>query len=506
MLWLPRAAWAQPRLPAAPFGLGVASGLAGPGRLVLWTRLLQPDGEALPAALGDITVRWEWADDADFRAVRRQGTVMAPAALAHSVHVELDGLPAGRTGHYRFAVGGAGQDWVSPVGHARTLPDRDAPLDRLRLAWASCQRWDHGHFAAWRHVADAQPDLVVFVGDYVYETPSHPRAVRSHDLGWCLTLDDYRRRYALYRSDPQLQAAHAAAPWVMTWDDHELQNDYAGHQPGDGGPPVADFAARRAAAYQAYYEHQPLPADAWASALQGPLRVHGHLPLGRLGSLTWLDTRQYRDPQVCTPGGRRASGTVDPDRCSRWHDPARSLLGTAQEAWLDRTLARAGGAGWQLIAQATLFGRRDLRQGPGERFWNDGWDGYPEARRRFCDTLRRHATPNPVLLGGDVHEHWVGHVVDDADSGRAEPLGVEFCGTSISARSNSVDRVAERLAENPHFVWADAEHRGYGLLDLRPDGLQAQLMAVDQPEHAGSAQTVLARFHVGTGQRRLERG
>ncbi|MFO1243792.1 MAG: alkaline phosphatase D family protein [Ramlibacter sp.] len=505
-LWLPRSAWSQLRAEADPFRLGVASGSPEADSVVLWTRLLL-NGTArrpLPEA-GAVTVQWEVAHDEAFVRPVRRGQAQALPELAHAVHVEVPGLAPDRVYFYRFMSG----DAVSPVGRTRTLPAPDAPTQRLRLAHASCQRWEHGFYSAWRHMRADAPDFVLFLGDYIYEYPNAVGAVRSPGGGWTVTLDDYRRRHALHKSDADLQAMHAACPWFVTWDDHEVQNDYAGLTPGDGGPAVADFAARRAAAYQAFYEHMPLRASVLTRALQGlatgaELRLYGQARLGQLATLYLLDARQYKDAPVCTPAGKGASGYLDPAQCAVWDDPRRSMLGTAQEAWLAGALAR-GSQGWNLIGQQSLFGMRDARPGPQRYLWNDGWDGYGAARTRLTDTLQKHRVANPVLVGGDVHENWVGHVKADYSSPSSATVGVEFCGTSITSRaSGGNDKLAARLAENPHFVLAESEHRGYGLLDLTPAQLTASLRVVDDVTRPDAAASTLARFAVRAGRPRLE--
>lgn len=498
--WLPRSAWSQPRIAEDPFGLGVASGSPHSDSVVLWTRLLVP---ALAAEA--VTVRWEVAQDEAFRQIVARGQAQALPELGHAVHVEAGGLLPGRWYHYRFMVGA----WTSRTGRTRTLPaPQDTPA-RLRLAFASCQRWEHGWFSAWRHLRAEEPDAVLFLGDYIYEYPSAGGAVRFTDGEWATTLPQYRARYALYRSDPDLQAMHAACPWFATWDDHEVQNDYAGRERGDAGPWLADFAGRRAAAYQAFYEHMPLRAAALTQAFAGlqrgdDLRVYGQARFGRLLQLNLLDGRQYRDLQACQRVGRYGSNYVDPAACPPWNDPGRSMLGAAQEAWLDDQLA-AGGATWNVLGQATLFGQRDLRPGPGQRLWNDGWDGYPAARSRLLASLQRHRVANPVLLGGDVHENWVGQV--KADYGRADSadLGVEFCGTSITSRAGETQPVAERLAENPHFLHADGSARGYGLADFSPDRLEVALRVVDDVTRPDAAVATQARFVVRAGERKVVR-
>ncbi|MDQ6881024.1 MAG: alkaline phosphatase D family protein, partial [Pseudomonadota bacterium] len=382
--------WSGSQGPARdPFALGVASGSPAADSVVLWTRLMAESGVARldPAP---VAVRWEVAHDEQFSQLMRRGEAQALPELAHSVHVEVPGLESDRWYFYRFIAGGV----ASPVGRTRTLPAADAVVGKLRLAYASCQRWEHGYFSAYRHMREENLDAVLFLGDYIYEYPGAARPVRMPTGGWVLTLDDYRRRYALHQADADLQAMHAACPWIVTWDDHEVQNDYAGLQAGDSGPAVADFRARRAAAYQAFYEHMPVRATALTQALAGlapgaEMRVYSQYRFGRLATVRLLDTRQYRDPQACTPGGKLGSGFVDPLACPAWEDPARTMLGAAQERWLDQSLSVAD-AGWSIIAQQTLFGARDLQPAAGRSFWNDGWDGYAVARSRLTRSLERY--------------------------------------------------------------------------------------------------------------------
>lgn len=505
-LWLPRSAWSRaPALAQDPFVLGVASGAPAPDGVVLWTRLLFAEPQTR-----EFTLRWEVAHDEAFTRIARSGQVQAVPALGHAVHAEVQGLESDRWYFYRFLLGEA----RSPVGRTRTAPAPGAEVARLRVAYASCQRWEHGYYAAWRHLRADTPDLVLFLGDYIYEYPGASNAVRPVKGGWVLTLDDYRARYALHRSDADLQAMHAACPWLLTWDDHEVQNDYAALHEGTGVPllgTAADFAARRAAAYQAWYEHMPVRASLLTRGLAGlaqgaEMRVYQQLAWGRLAALHLVDGRQYRDRQPCLKDGKPGSSLVDPARCAEWADPSRSYLGAAQEQWLEQALARSGGR-WNVIGQQTLFGTRDARPGSGQRLWNDGWDGYAGARRRLTDALQRQRVSNAVLLGGDVHENWVGHVKADYEQAGSATVGVEFCGTSISSRSSAtaVEKTPERLAENPHFVFGDAEHRGYGLADFTPGRLRTTLRAVEDATRADSAAFTLATFEVGEGRARIER-
>lgn len=511
--WLPRSAWSQPLFQHDPFSLGVASGAPTEHSVVLWTRLMDAQGRPLGASAGDVTVRWEVADDARFTRIVRAGQGSAVPALAHALHVEVAGLDADRWYHYRFMVG----DALSPVGRTRTLPAPHAPAQRLRLAYASCQRWEHGYFSAWRHMQGENLDLVLFLGDYIYEYPGAARAVRQPGGGWVLNLDDYRQRYALYKADLDLQGMHAQCPWLLTWDDHEVQNDYAGALPGDSGPPVGDFLARRAAAYQAWYEHMPVPASmltqALAQGLSGAeMRIYGTVRFGRLADLHLLDCRQYRDAQVCNPGGKGGSSMVDPAHCPEWNDPRRSLLGAAQERWLQDEWARATQGQrqpevgrWTVLGQSTLLGPRDVRPGRGQRLWNDAWDGYGAARARLVAALQQHRVANPVVLGGDVHENWVGHVLADYQRPESARVGVEFCGTSITSRSSGHEKIAGWLAENPHFVFADAQRKGYGVVELTPQKLLTTLRAVDDVTRPDTRIETLAQFEVTAGHPELHR-
>ena len=506
-LWLPRSAWSQLRLPDNPFTLGVASGSPGHDSVVLWTRLHLPGGpgSGLPGAA--VTVQWEIAHDEGFARIAARGQAQALPELAHAVHVEAGGLAPDRWYFYRFLAGAA----VSAVGRTRTLPEPAAPAARLRLGYASCQRWEHGYFAAWRHLAAEQLDAVLFLGDYIYEYPNAQNAVRIPAGGWVQTLADYRARYALHKGEAELQAAHAACPWLVTWDDHEVQNDYAGLAPGNAGPAVADFAARRAAAYQAFYEHMPLRSGVLTQALAGlprgaEMRIYGSQRFGRLAALYLLDDRQYRDAQACTPAGRHGSATVDVQACAAWTDPQRTLLGAAQERWVEQAFLHTGdGAAWNVVGQQSLFGQRRMRAGPGRVHWNDGWDGYGPARQRFIAALQRQRVANPVLLGGDVHENWVGHVKEDYDRPDSPSIGTEFCGTSITSRAAADSRLGERLAENPHFVFADAHRRGYGVAEFTPGRLAVALRAVDDVTRRDAGIETLARFTVQAGRAVVER-
>ena len=530
-LWLPRSAWSQPKVQSNPFMLGVASGSPTHDSVVLWTRLLDSGGltALLSPKMGSasVTVRWEIAQDEQFSRIVQSGQSQAVAALAHSVHVEVPNLQPDRWYFYRFMVG----DAISPVGKTRTFPAPGTPAARLRMAYASCQRWESGYFSAYRHMQAENLDAVLFLGDYIYEYPGAPNGIRlpnmTPSLGFVLTLADYRARYATYKTDTDLQAMHAACPWLVTWDDHEVQNDYAGLSAGDGG--IADvfskpknFAKRRAAAYQAFYEHMPIRAASLMKSFKGmvdhasnaEMRIYNRVDFGNLATFYMLDARQYKDAMVCTKDDKAGSSWVNPDKCAVWNDPARTLLGAQQEQWLYNEFGKATQSAksnqtWNVVAQQSLFGQRDGKPGPDQSLWNDGWDGYSAARSRMTDALQKNAVRNAVFLGGDVHENWVGHIKADysqtAVAQNAPNVGVEFCGTSLTSRAHGVAKVAERLAENPHFVFADAKMRGYGVVEFTPKQLTTTLRVSDDVTRKDSGIATLAQFAVTAGRAVVEK-
>jgi alkaline phosphatase D len=492
-LW-PHAARGASPLVDDPFTLGVASGEPVCDGFVIWTRLApRPlEGGGMPDTA--VPVLWEVALDDQFRSVVRRGEMLAQPAWGHSVHVGVDGLAPGRTYWYRFRAGGA----QSPAGRALTAPASGAPLGRLRFAYASCQHYEHGHYAAYRHLAADAPDLVLHLGDYIYESRSAD-PVRRHEAGEPYTLAEYRNRYARYKLDADLQAAHAAAPWIVTWDDHEVDNDYAGVHDQDGSPPEV-FARRCAAAYQAYWEHMPLrPA---ARPAGGRMRLYRRRAFGDLLAVHVLDTRQHRDDQACAPPGRRGGALVRD--CAALSDPARSLLGAAQERWLARSL-RAGGARWNVLAQSLMFAPLDQALGPGRAAWTDGWDGYRAARARLLEQLRDGAVANPVIVSGDIHSFWANEVHADPADPRSPVMASEFVGTSISSRGVDHAQFAQLLPENPHVRYFESRYRGYALAEFRADALEVALRAVDDARDPRSGVRTLARFRMEAGRPGLVR-
>ena len=370
-----RSAGSAARFSGYPFQLGVASGDPSPDGFVIWTRLVtkpfEPGGGVAPAA---VEVDWQVAEDEAMTRVVRRGVVDASAERAHAVHVEVEGLQPDRRYWYRFKAGGE----ISPTGRARTFPRADAQPERLTFAFASCQKYEVGHFTAYEHMVREDFDLIVFLGDYIYENVDAADAVRPHGLPETLTLDEYRRRYAVYKTDPALQAAHAMAPWIATWDDHEVSNDYAGAVPDNPQPGDPDrFLRRRAAAYRAYYEHMPLRRAARPSG--SDLRLYRRLDYCRLARFHVLDTRQYRTDQPAGPRLQPAGGKLE--------DPSGTILGTEQRQWLFDGLDRSP-ANWNVIAQQVLMARVDRMPGPEVIVDVDKWAGYEFERRRLLRHIR----------------------------------------------------------------------------------------------------------------------
>ncbi len=466
------------------FALGVASGHPHPKGMVLWTRL---SGPALP---DQVAVQWEVARDEAFSQVVARGSENAVVQEAHSVHAEPTGLESGRPYWYRFTALGQ----RSRSGLTRTAPAPDAPAT-LRYVVASCQRYDLGYYAAWKHVVRDAPDLVMFMGDYIYEYATSRDAIRPVEGSRVRTLAQYRARYATYKSDPALQAAHACAPWLVIWDDHEVDNDYAATTGQDLQP---DFAAQRDAAYQAWWEHMPVP-KAWAPKAGVEMRIYGRHTWGRLARIHCLDNRQYRDLQACPRPQRSGANIVRLSDCPDLLDPKRSLLGAAQERWLmegwDKERA------WNLVAQQTLMARFTWGKSPEEaRHWTDGWDGYAPSRQRLLQSLSQQRIGNAVVLGGDVHAHFVADLKLKFQNEKEAAVASEFCGTSITSPSMPQESVDARLALNPHLMYGRSDRRGYLRFELNDKLLTADLMSLDDVLDRDSGIRSAARFVVEPGR------
>ncbi|GII04555.1 alkaline phosphatase D family protein [Planobispora takensis] len=481
------------RLRTDPFTLGVACGDPGPGGFVIWTRLaprpLAEDGRGgMPAR--PFSVRWQiYADERGRRVVRRGETTAAPA-WGHSVHVEVDGLRADREYWYRFKAG----RHLSPMGRARTAPHRTSYGSGLTMAFASCAQYEHGYFTAYRRLAEEQPDLILHLGDYQYEHRAGGYvipggSVRLHDGPETETLADYRHRHALYKTDPDLQAAHAAAPWLVVWDDHDLDNNWAGAVPERPGVPQPHFRRRRRAAFRAYYENMPLRRR---SVPRGTgMQLYRRIRWGRLAAFHMLDTRQYRSDQACGDGYRD---------CPEAADPARSIIGGEQERWLLRGLRRSR-ARWDLIGQQVFFAQRDSDTGPAKITSQDAWDGYVASRRRITQGWLDAGVRNPVVLTGDVHAHWAGDLRLDYDDPAAQTVGAELVTSSISTGGDGGDSDPAThpfLAANPHLKFYNNQ-RGYVLTRIGRGLLSADFKVLPQVTRPGARAYTRARFLLEDG-------
>lgn len=450
------------------FPLGVASGDPLSDGFVIWTRII-PDPLALETPLtGSIDVDWEVAEDELFSRVVRRGRKRAVEAWAHSVHVEVAGLKPKHQYFYRFIADGQ----KSPTGMAKTAPTYMSSTDSVKFGVVTCQHFEQGFFNAYDDMNAMNPDFVLHMGDYIYEASWGPQVRRQTSVE-AMDLSDYRRLHAQYKLDPSLQEAHRRAPWLMIWDDHEVVNDYAGFNDEDYMPP-AEVRARRAAAYQAYYEHMPVRAR---SRPRGPdMHFHDRFQYGDLLSIALTDARQYRDDQACqTPedGGARAAN------CAALTDPTRSMLGMAQERDLLRGIGRTG-ATWEVLAQPTLFARLNQKDRDGNpASWTDGWDGYAPTRERVLDMVERRKPQNFVSLGGDMHSWWVGDLKPRFNDPNSPVIGSEFVTTSITAHSYAYGRFSRMLPDNPHIKFFDDRQRGHTFMEVTKDRWTATLRAMD---------------------------
>jgi alkaline phosphatase D len=475
-------------LPAYPFALGVASGDPSPDGVVLWTRLApRPLEEGGGMQAEPVEVAWTLAEDEALTKGVRRGTALASPALAHSVHVEAAGLDPDRPYWYRFEAAGA----RSPLGRTRTLPPPDSMPARLRLALASCQHWEQGLFTAYEHMVREDADLVLHVGDYIYEGAGQANRLRKHIGPECATLEGYRQRYGQYKSDPALQAMHAAAPWLVTTDDHEFDNNCAGAVSEEKNVPASVFLRRRAAAYQAYYEHMPLRRS---SLPVGPdMRLYRRLAWGRLADLHVLDTRQYRTDQPNGDGNKPPTPEL--------LDPKGTLLGEVQRGWLQEGLAGSS-ALWNVLGQQVMFARVDRLPGEGVTYSMDQWPGYEFERRALLRFLQERKVSNPVVLAGDIHTNWANDLVADFDGLGGRVVASEFVGTSISsggdgtAAPKDLDRL---LADNPFVRFHNAE-RGYVTCDVTPKLWRTQFRTLSYVLRPGSPIQTRAAFVVEPGR------
>ena len=487
---------AQQLFTAYPFRLGIAAGDPAPDGFVIWTRLapdpLEPHG-GMP--LAPVEVEWQVASDRAMKTVVQKGTALARPELAHSVHVEIGGLEPGRPYWYRFNVGRE----RTVVGTARTVAAAGARLDKVRFATAGCQHWEDGLYTAYRHLAAEDLDFVYHYGDYFYENRSSPfpmgydGKVRDYVRAWIggelYSLDDYRRRYAQTKSDPDLQAAHASAAWFTTFDDHEVQNNWVGLIDEDGTPPEV-FALRRAAGFQAYYEHMPLR----KASFPGPagMQIYRRQRYGTLLDAHFLDTRQFRSDQPCDDGFK-------PD-CPAVNDAKASVMGLPQEDWLFSELRRKD-IRWNLVAQQVMVMPLDRRTGdedPAPIRNMDSWAGYNVPRERVLSKFA--GLSNVVVVTGDEHQNFAGEL--RTRHGEGDAVAIEFVSTSISSGGNGQDKRANTeklIARNP-YLKATNDQRGYLLSEVTPDLWTSQWRVMDQVTKPGGAISTRSSFAVERGK------
>ncbi len=473
---------------ADPFRLGVASGDPDHESVVLWTRLapqpLEPDGGMGPER---VPVIWEVAHDEGFTRIAAQGTTQAGPLLGHSVHVEARGLQPDRWYWYRFRAANA----ESPVGRTRTLPDPGANPARLRFAVASCQHYETGLYSAYAAMAKDDLDLVCFLGDYIYEAAGRDGLVRKHAGPKLTTLADYRIRYAQYRSDPLLAAMHARCPWLLTWDDHEVENNYAGDISERTAADPVEFLIHRAQAYQAYYETMPLRRNA---APRGPdMRLYRRASFGKLAEFFVLDTRQYRTDQ---PNGDRAS-----DLNAAALNPSNSLLGRTQREWLQQGLAASAGT-WNVLAQQVMMALVDTAPGDERRYSMDQWPGAAHERMELVRFMQERRVANPVVLTGDIHSNWVNDLRVDDRRPELPVVATEYVGTSISSGGNGSEAAAARAvlqAQNPCVRFHNRE-RGYVRCQVTQAQWRSDYVVVPDVVKPGAPAAVRASFVAEAGR------
>jgi alkaline phosphatase D len=492
--WSAAGSFAAPRSLDNPFGLGVASGDPQADSVVLWTRLapdpLRADGTGgMPGRA--VRVEYEVAMDERFRAVVKRGSAIASPELGHSVHPEVHGLAPDHEYFYRFRAGGQ----ISPVGRTRTFPRPTAATRELNFAFASCQAWQDGYFTAYEHLAEEDLDLVVHLGDYLYEygVRDNRRGVTVDSSLHTETFDlaRYRLQYGLYKSEAPLQQAHARFPWIVTIDDHEVENNWAGDLSQADSEPDQDpavFRKRRADAFQALYENTPFRHTQMPA---GPhIRLHRRLAYGTLADFTMLDTRQYRDDQPCGDG---SSAT-----CSDRFDSRRTLLGAEQRQWVLDGFSGSR-AQWHVLGNQAPMGQTDQDASPDvTRVFMDPWDGYVAERDRVLAAAQERGVRNLVVITGDRHQNYAWDLKRDFTDPGSPTVASEFVGTSITSGGNGADTTAEGerfLAANPHMKFFNSQ-RGYVRVNVNRQRWRSDFRVVPFVERPGAPVSTRASYVV----------
>ena len=497
VLWSSRATGAvlqNPTFVDYPFTLGVASGDPTADGFVLWTRLAPKPLEGGGMPDDPVDVAWQVAKDEKMTQVVAKGSTIATPEWAHSVHVEVSGLEPDRWYYYQFKAGSE----VSPVGRARTFPAANANTDKLRFAFASCQHYESGYYTAYEHMAKQELDLIAHLGDYIYEgaASTDKGKPRKHNSKKIQSLSEYRNRYGLYKADENLKAAHQAFPWIVTWDDHEVENNYANDISEYPNIDPAVFLKQRASAYQAYYEHMPLRRASLPNAHD--MLLYRKLSFGPLADFLVLDTRQYRTDQPC------GDGTKVP--CEGVFDPKNTILGAAQKKWMFDELASSK-AKWNVLAQQVMMARVGLHRKDEVTFSMDKWTGYEADRRQVLGFLGERKIKNPVVVTGDIHSHWANDLTIETNGSAPVTVAAEFVGTSITSSGDGnakPERLDEMLSHNPGVKY-HSQQRGYVLCEVTPDRWKTDFKILDYVSKPGSPVTTAASFVVEDGKLGLQK-
>lgn len=482
-----RNAAAQSLAAATNFPFSVASGDPTSDAVVLWTRLARAADDLTPVSRQSVEVEWIVAADERLTDIVRRGIGIARAEFGHSVHVDVEGLQPDRLYWYAFRLNGE----MSPVGRTRTLPATDAALSRFRFNVVSCQHWENGYFDAYDGMADDDASVVVHMGDYIYEVGRG--GVRAHESATPpATLDDYRRRHALYKTDAALRRAHERMPFMVTLDNHDALNENS------------DDPARlrlRAAAYQAWYEFQPVR---HAPPLAGPsMQILRGRDIGNLVRLTIPDTRQFKDSEsVCAPGSdKNFAFGVFQKPCPEDEAPGRSMLGMAQEAWLADRL-KTSPARWNVVASTVMMTPFDLDH-DGELYrYLQSWDGYPAERGRILDRIEQYKVTNPITIAGDIHSNLVSNIVRRAGEDPEKAVMSEFVGTSISSLwpEPLAKPMQDALPANPHIKYYESQKRGYLRMTVTDDLWTTDLRTIDFTDKPGGTVSTERSFVVENGK------
>ncbi|WP_167375205.1 alkaline phosphatase D family protein [Acetobacter malorum] len=486
------------------FPFGVASGDPDTEGFVIWTRLgtlpLLPDQ---PPALPDIVdVHWQVSTDSQMQRIVQSGIIQTSAVSGYTLRVVLQGLQAYRPYWYRFTALGA----QSIVGRGLTLPHQGAAVSSLKVAVASCAHWEAGYYSAYQHIADDRPDLILFLGDYIYEhninTAHYPGIVRSYQTSTASTLDGYRWRYALQKTDPSLQAAHAATSWLPIWDDHEVEDDYSGVWSSHPEEQVRNFVLRQRAAYQAWYENMPVRPSVLGYGRE--YKIYRRFYFGDLAVLNMLDGRQYRARQPCAPGTVGRDGHMERDTCRDLADPNRTFLGQMQEQWLFEAL-KDRSVLWTVIAQDLMVAslRAPTPEHNGYRYWTDTWDGFQGARNRLTDALAYLSPPSPVIFSGDYHSHFVSEIRRRAHNVKSQIVAPEFLGSSITSFGPPYKNIVSVLPENPDIKFFDSRKRGYILSEFNRKYVKTVMRSIVDATNQNSPCSNSATFIVERGSPRL---